>query len=83
MLHVTKVEHLNGYRLRLEFNNGSVREADLESELWGEVFEPLKSPEIFKLAALNSETGTVEWPNGADLAPEYLYEKGIEVGRAA
>jgi hypothetical protein len=83
MLHVTKVEYVRGYRLRLEFSSGSVREIDLEKELWGEVFEPLKDVALFRLATLNPETGTVEWPNGADFAPEFLHDNGIEVGRAA
>lgn len=39
----------------------------------GEVFEPLKDPAFFRRVRLNPETGTVEWPNGADLAPEFLY----------
>ena len=43
----------------------------------GQVFDPLRDPEFFKRVFLNEETGTVEWPNGADLAPTFLYEKGV------
>ena len=83
MLHVSKVKWLESYRLRVEFNDGSVKDVDLANELWGEVFEPLKEVEVFRQVTLNEETGTIEWPNGADLAPEFLHEKGVDVGRAA
>ena len=48
-------------------------------ELWGEVFEPLRDPEFFLQASVNAETGTVEWPNGADVAPGFLHERGVPV----
>jgi hypothetical protein len=82
-LHVTSVRHLRGYELRIEFNDGTTRDVDLSGELHGEVFEPLKDPAFFSRAALNPETGTVEWPNGADFAPEYLHEIGTPSQRAA
>jgi len=82
-LHVTKVTHLKGYRLRLEFNDGKVKDVDLGSQLYGEVFEPLKDLEFFKKVHVNPDTNTIQWPNGADFAPEYLYETGKEVRRIA
>ncbi len=78
-LHVTGVSYLGDYKLRLEFNNGAVKDVDLKAELYGEVFEPLKDIEFFKQAAINPDTDTIEWPNGADFAPEFLYELGKEV----
>jgi len=83
MLHVLGVKWLEEYRVRVEFNDGSVKDVDLADELWGEVFEPLRSLDVFREVAVNEETGNNEWPNGADLAPEFLHEKGVEVGRAA
>lgn len=71
-LEVTKAEYLDGYRLRLFFNNGEVRIANLLSSLKGEIFEPLKDIEFFKQFTV--KFNTVEWQNGADFAPEYLYE---------
>jgi hypothetical protein len=79
-LHVTSVTYLEDYKLRLLFNDGVAKEVDLRDELYGEVFEPLKDVKLFKQVTINSDTNTIEWPNGADFAPEFLYEigKGLE-----
>jgi uncharacterized protein DUF2442 len=82
-LHVIKATHLGGYRLRLEFDDGAAKDVDLSNELYGEVFEPLRDPKVFARVAVNPETGTIEWPNGADFAPEFLYEAGTPVQRVA
>ena len=71
-LHVTNVEYLEDYKLKLTFDNGVSGIVDLEAELWGEVFEPLRDKAIFQQVSLTSRT--IEWPNGADFAPEYLLE---------
>jgi hypothetical protein len=80
-LHVIGVTYLENYRLRLKFSDGVVKDIDLKNELYGEVFEPLKDIEFFKQVAVNSETNTIEWPNNADFAPEFLYEIGEETKR--
>ena len=67
-------KHLSGYRLRLEFSDGVSGEIDLEPELWGEIFEPVRDPEYFRKFEVHSELHTLTWPNGADFAPEYLYK---------
>lgn len=70
-LEILKAEYVGGYRLRLFFNTGEVRIADLESSLVGEVFQPLRDIEMFKRFTIKFDT--VTWENEADLAPEYLY----------
>jgi len=82
-LHVTNVTYLEGYKLRLAFNDGVVKDVDLQDELYGEVFEPLRDIELFRQVAVNSDTNTIEWPNGADFAPEFLYEVGQDLEKAA
>ena len=82
-LHVTGVNYLGAYRLRVAFSDGVVKEIDLRDELHGEVFEPLKNMGLFQQVRVNEETNTIEWPNGADFAPEFLYETGQEVKHVA
>lgn len=72
LLHVTKAEYIGEYKLRLKFNNGAQGIVDLEPELYGEVFEPLRDKDVFQQFILTSRT--VEWPTGADFAPEFLLE---------
>ena len=78
-LHVIEVTYRKDYKLRLAFDNGIIKDVDLQDELHGEVFEPLKDVEFFKQVAVNSDTNTIEWPNGADFAPEFLYEIGQDI----
>lgn len=74
-LEITKAEYLGDYRLRLWFNNGEIREADLADKLNGEVFQPLRDKSYFQRFSI--PFNTVEWENGADFAPEYLYEHSV------
>ena len=78
-LHVMDVTYLKEYHLEIGFNNGVVKEVDLHNELEGAVFEPLKEIRFFQQVRVNPETNTIEWPNGADFAPEFLYELGQEI----
>ena len=82
-LNVTRVRHLQPNELEVEFSDGLVKKFDLSKELCGEAFEPLKDPELFKQVAVKEETNTIEWPNGADFAPEFLYEIGKGVKQVA
>lgn len=75
-LHIRDTKHAGQYKLRVTFNDGAVKIVDLYHELEGPIFEPLKDIALFRQAAVNPDTGTVEWPNGADFAPEFLYEIG-------
>ncbi len=82
-LRVKTVSHLNAYKLLVGFNNGIVREIDLSGELYGEMFEPLKDQSFFRQVAVNPDTNTIEWPNGADFAPEFLLRHQAELKKAA
>jgi len=73
-LEVRNAEYLGDYRIRLAFNNGESKIVDLSDKLQGKVFEPLKDKIFFK--SFSVKFNTIEWDNGADFAPEYLYEIG-------
>ena len=70
---ITAVEHLVGYTLKLTFADGTQGTVDLADQLWGEMFEPLKDEALFRKVTVHPELNTISWPNGADLAPEFLY----------
>lgn len=78
LLHVLDAKYLSGYKIELKFNDGKVGIADLEDSLNGEVFEPLKDENTFSQLKVDSDLETIVWPNGADLAPEFLYFKAFK-----
>lgn len=71
-LHVEEAKYLRDYVIWVKFNNGLEGEVDLESELTGEIFGPLKDKELFRSFKVDPVLETVVWENGADLAPEFL-----------
>jgi len=73
-LHVTDAKHLKDYQLWLKFNDDTEGAVDLSKELWGTVFEPLKDVKLFSQVKVDTELDTIVWPNGADLAPEFLHD---------
>lgn len=70
-LEIIRAEYVDNYRLKLYFNNEQVKIVDLQHSLEGEVFEPLKNLDYFKNFSI--EFNTIQWQNGADFAPEYLF----------
>ena len=71
-IEVIKAEYMDGYRLLLQFNDGEKRIVDLSNSLNGAVYTPLKDIDYFKRFSI--KFNTIEWENGADFAPEYIYE---------
>lgn len=74
ILHITEAKHLQDYQVWLKFNDDAEGVVDLSKELWGAMFEPLKDLSMFSQVKLDTELDTIVWPNGADLAPEFLHE---------
>ena len=72
-IHVITAKYCGDYKVWLCFSDGVEGEVNLESELYGELFEPLKSKDYFKSFRL--EGHTLSWNNGADFAPEFLREQ--------
>ena len=73
MVAVTNVEPLDGYRLRLWFDDGTERAVDLTDDLWGPMAEPLRDPEVFRRVRVDPELRTIVWPNGFDMDPDVLH----------
>lgn len=73
MVHAVALKVIPPYVLEVTFDDGTTRQTNMESELWGEVFAPLRDPALFAQAAVSPTFGSVFWPTGADLAPEFLY----------
>jgi len=72
ILKVIKAEYIDNYFVRLLFNDGVEKTVNLEKELYGNIFLPLKDVETFRNFKI--DCNTISWANGADFAPEYLYE---------
>ena len=75
MFDVVDAKYVIGYTIWLRFEDGTNGEIDLSKELVGALFEQLRNREYFKQFSVNSDIGTIAWPNIADFAPEFLYEK--------
>jgi hypothetical protein len=82
MLEVVDAKYLSGFTVQLVFNDGTKGNVNLESSLWGPVFEPLKDISVFKQFTLSPILHTISWPNDADFAPEHLKTKMIEQSNA-
>ena len=72
VVRVRAVEPLERFRVRLEFEDDTQKEVDLEPYLHGPVFQPMRSdPVVFR--SMKVEGGTIAWDNGADIDPDVLY----------
>jgi hypothetical protein len=74
-LEVSKAEYLDYFKIKLTFNNEEIKIVDLQNELNGPIYKPLQQLDYFKNFKL--KYNTIEWENGADYAPEYLYSISI------
>ena len=71
---VTAFELTGKYTIRVEFEDGVARTIDFEPVLAGELYGPLRDPDVFSTVRLDSEIGTLVWPNGADFDPATLHD---------
>ena len=71
---VRSFEIVSAYTLRAGFDDGTEQTINFRPILAGELFGPLRDLALFNQVRIDSEVGTLVWPNGADLAPEFLYQ---------
>ena len=72
---LVEARYVRDFVIWVRFSDGTEGEVDLAGQLDGPVFEPLQDPAYFRSFTLSSEFHTLVWPNGADLAPEFLHER--------
>lgn len=73
MVRVRKVQPLEGFKVSLEFTDGTVKTVDLEPYLHGPIFEPIRQDQSrFRSVRVDEELGTIIWEGGADIDPDVL-----------
>jgi hypothetical protein len=75
MPRLVEARYVRDFVIWLRFSDGVEGEVDLAGELGGPIFEPLRDPAYFRSFTVSPELHTLVWPNGADLAPEFLRER--------
>jgi len=81
MISILDVKYDSGYKLILEFDNGEERSVQMTQFFKGSLFQPLKDVNFFRQVKVDRESGTIVWPNGADLDPDVLYNHSQPVRR--
>lgn len=74
MERIINVEPVRPYILQVTLAGGVRACVDVESELYGKIFEPLRDPAYFMQGTFDPDQGTIVWSNGADFSPEFLIE---------
>jgi len=72
---VVKANYVRDYTIWLRFKDGVEGEVDFSEDLSGPIFEPLHDVEYFK--KFEVKYSSIEWPNGADFAPEFLHLRAL------
>ena len=77
MIWLTDAKYIKDYMIKTHFNDGTEKIVDLKNKVVNDqraIFRALQDLKHFAQARLNPESDTIEWPNGADIAPEFLYQ---------
>ena len=75
---LVEATYAGDYRVNLKFADGVEGCVDLSDQLWGYLHEGLKDKKLFAQLHVDEEVSVLVWPNGADIAPEILYERAVK-----
>ncbi len=70
---IVKATCVRPYIIEVQFSDGTEKRIDLEPLLHGEMYGALKDKSLFQRLEVDSEVGTIQWPNGADFDPALIY----------
>nr|VFK17260.1 MAG: Protein of unknown function (DUF2442) [Candidatus Kentron sp. LPFa] len=73
---VKKVSARDNYRIFIEFDNNERGTLDMTPYLNFGIFHRIKDPDLFRQVRVAFDT--VEWGNGIDLDPSFVYEKSVK-----
>ncbi len=76
MVWIVDAKYVKDYQVWLRFNDQTEKIVDFTNKVFSEkraIFAPLRDIEYFKKVFFDSESDTIRWPNGLDIAPETLY----------
>lgn len=77
LVRVKAVKPLEGFKVRVEFEDGKQKQLDLQPYLWGPIFEPIREDPIM-FRSMKIRDGTITWDNGADIDPDVLYYNDLK-----
>jgi uncharacterized protein DUF2442 len=80
---VKKAKYIEDFKILMTFEDKTNKLVDLFPYLYGEIFEPLKDISYFKRFKVNKDIDTIEWANGADMSPDFLYKIGKDIAKPA
>lgn len=72
--HISEVQFLGGYRLRLLYAHGGVAEKDFAPVIAeGGVFTALADPDMFARVSIGQDGQSLEWPGELDFCADALW----------
>ena len=83
MIRIIEAIPLDGWRLKIRFNDGLEGIYSVDPERRGGVFSALQDPSLLKALRVNPEFGCVEWPGGVDLCPSSMHREMLADAESA
>ena len=77
LIKVVNVDYIKDYIVDLKYSNGKKKRVDFFPLLKSGKKQELLNKNNFILFGLNH--WTLEWYNGVDFAPDFLYQQGVSV----